>query len=292
MNNSAPQFYEYEGDGREPVSQALTDAGVLIVTLNRPRRRNAWNEEMELGYYEAIDRAVADASVRSIVVTGAGENFCPGMDVELLRQITRDGRTYMSERRPQTLLRLVPKPVVAAVSGLCAGIGFVQAVMADVRFTTADAKWSTAFSRIGLVAEDGVCWRLQRLCGDGAAADMLLSSRAISGTEAVSVGLANRVVEQADLLRAAVDYATDLAQRSPSSMALIKQQLLLDADDSAESSRHRAVRLLALAKSLPDYAEGVRALSEKTHPRFEGLPSHYGYLSLREPTSPSAQRTT
>jgi enoyl-CoA hydratase/carnithine racemase len=265
--------------GEPVVMQELTPDGVLIVTLNRPERRNAWTDDMELQFYAAIDRAVADEDVRSVLLTGAGDSFCPGMDLERLREITSGGRPFMSDRRPQTLLRLVPKAVIAAVSGPCAGIGFVQALMADVRFTALDARWSAAFSCIGLVAEDGVCWRLQRVCGDSVAADLLLSSRVVSGEEAATFGLANRAVERADVLPVALAYATELARRSPASISMIKQQLLLDADETAEMSRRRAVDLLARAKQLPDYTEGVRALSEKTAPRFAGLSPEHGYLS-------------
>jgi enoyl-CoA hydratase/carnithine racemase len=266
-----------------PVLQTLLPGGVLLITLNRPERHNAWIEEMELLYYAAFDRAVSDPAVRAVVLTGEGQTFCPGMDVNRLREITAEGRSYMTDRRRQTFLRTVPKPVVAAVDGACAGIGFVQALMADIRFTTPRAVWSAAFSRIGLVAEDAVCWRLQRLCGDGVAADLLLSSRRVSGAEAAAIGLANRVLPPEELLPAALDYAADLAMRSPHSMALIKSQLLLDADDTAEQSRRRATELLAQAKAHPDYAEGVRALTNRTPPDFLPLEADHGYLSEPEP---------
>jgi enoyl-CoA hydratase/carnithine racemase len=270
---------ETRNEAGEPlVTEDLLGNGVLLITLNRPERFNAWIEEMELQYYAAFDRAVTNEAVRAIVLTGAGRSFCPGMDIKRLAEITDQGPPYMSGRRPQTFLRFVPKPVVAAVNGACAGIGFVQAVMADVRFTAPAATWSVAFSRIGLVAEDGVAWRLQRLCGHGVAADLLLSSRRVAGTEAAALGLANRVVEPDSLISTAVDYAAELAIRSPMSLALIKRQLLMDADDTAEASRQRAVELLALAKMHPDYAEGVRALFSKTIPAFSGLPADHGYL--------------
>ena len=179
--------------GEPLVVHELDDHGVLTIRLNRPERANAWTEAMEAQYYAAIDRAAGDPDVRAVILTGTGPTFCPGVDLERLRQITVEGRPYALSRRPQTLLRDLPKPVVAAVNGACAGLGLVQAAMADVRFTTPEARWTASFSRIGLVAEDALAWRLQRLTGDEIAADLLLSARVVSGAEAVHLRLASRL---------------------------------------------------------------------------------------------------
>jgi enoyl-CoA hydratase/carnithine racemase len=251
------------------------DDGVCLITLNRPERANAWIDEMELQYFATLRRAARDQDVHAIVIAGAGHRFCPGMDLDRLTEITQGARPYLNDRSPQTLLRDIPKPVIAAVAGPCAGIGFVQAVMADIRFSTPDATWSAAFSRIGLIAEDAVAWRLQRLCGDGVAADLLLSSRPVKGTEAVQIGLANRLVAEPDLISAACTYAAELAERSALSLALIKRQLVLDASSSIGEARQRSVTWLAHAKTQPDYAEGVQALVERRRPRFPALPQDH-----------------
>ena len=200
------------------------------------------------------------------------------MDIERLREITANGSVYMDERRPQTFVRSLPKPVVAAVNGSCAGVGFVQAMMADVRFTATCARWSTSFSRLGLIAEDGLARRLQQVAGDETAADLLLSARVFDGAEAVHLRIASRALAREQLLGTAVDYAQDLAQRSPAAMALIKRQLVRDADSDLETARHRAVAYLAYAKSLPDYPEGVRAALDRRRPRFAGVAE--GYMEI------------
>lgn len=261
--------------GQPLVVHRTDEHGVCLVSLNRPERANAWIDEMEIQYFDTLRRVARDEEVRAVVIAGAGQRFCPGMDLDRLDEITRGGRPYLDNRPPQTFLRDVPKPVIAAVAGPCAGIGFVQAVMADIRFTTPGATWSAAFSRIGLVAEDAVAWRLQRLCGDGVAADLLLSSAPIKGAQAVQIGLANRLVDEADLIYAACEYAAELASRSPLSLALIKRQLVLDASSSIEEARQRSVTWLARAKGQPDYAEGVQALIQRRTPRFAPLPSDY-----------------
>jgi enoyl-CoA hydratase/carnithine racemase len=258
----------------EPVIlDQLTDDGVLLLTLNRPERHNAWTLEMELRYNELFDRAEADPAVRAVVLTGAGRSFCPGMDMSVLDGASSGARPWPTDLLPpRTRPMTLPKPVVAAINGACAGIGFNQAVMCDVRFTVPGARFAAAFSARGLVAEDGVSWILPRLVGHGHAADLLLSSRRFSAAEALSMGLVNRVVEPAELLPAALGYAAELARTaSPYAMSLIKRQLLDDQARGFVESRDSARALLATAKKAPDYREGVVSFLERRPPRFAGL---------------------
>ena len=255
------------------VLSELTGDGVLVLTLNRPDHHNAWTLEMELLYNELFDRAESDPQVRAVVVTGAGRSFCPGMDMSVLDGASSGARPWPTgllppRTRPMTL----PKPVVAAVNGGCAGIGFVQALMCDVRFAVPEAKFAASFSRRGLVAEDGVSWVLPRIVGYGHASDLLLSSRRVGGAEALGVGLVNRLVEPDELLPAALDYATELAREcSPYAMSLIKRQLLDDQARGFAGGRDAAIALLATAKRAPDYREGVLSFIERRSPQFAGL---------------------
>jgi enoyl-CoA hydratase/carnithine racemase len=251
----------------------LTDDGVMILTLNRPERHNAWTLEMELLYNELFDRAETDPRVRAVVLTGAGRSFCPGMDMSVLDGASSGARPWPTgQLPPRTRPMTFPKPVVAAVNGACAGIGFNQAVMCDVRFAVPQAKFAAAFSARGLVAEDGVSWILPRLVGHGNAADLLLSSRRITGTEAHSMGLVNRLVEPDDLLPEALAYAGALARSaSPYAMSLIKRQLADDQARTFAESSERAAELLAVAKRAPDYREGVLSFIERRPPAFPAL---------------------
>ncbi|MFE2213027.1 enoyl-CoA hydratase-related protein, partial [Streptomyces canus] len=139
----------------------LTDDGVMLLTLNRPERHNAWTLEMELLFNELFDRAEHDPRVRAVVLTGAGRSFCPGMDMSVLDAASSGARPWPTDQLPpRTRPMSFPKPVVAAVNGACAGIGFNQALMCDVRFAVPHAKFAAAFSARGLVAEDGVSWIL------------------------------------------------------------------------------------------------------------------------------------
>ncbi|WP_225438613.1 enoyl-CoA hydratase-related protein [Candidatus Frankia nodulisporulans] len=272
----------------DTVLRELDDDGVLLLTLNRPGRRNTWAYDMELRYVALLDEAMADPGVRVIVLTGAGEAFCAGMDMEVLRRATTDPSFVRPVRPSATIPRTVPKPIIAAVDGACAGVGFVQALMADLRFTTARSKWTTSFTRRGLIAEDTVTWLLPRLVGAGHAADLLFSGRVVRGDEAVRMGLANRLVEPDELLPAALDWARDVARNcSPWAVAQVKQQLARDDAADIEQSRLAANTVLDVARGKPDYREGVASFRERRPPRFEGLPADHPRIVLAaEPDAP------
>src|SRR5882762_9627808 len=209
-----------------------TDRGVALLTLNRPQRLNAWTTEMEHAYFGLLDECAASEEVRVIVVTGAGRGFCAGADMQGLQELS-DGNASRERggeaRRPQTLPLSVPKPIIAAINGPCAGIGLVQALMCDIRFAAVGAKLTTAFARRGLVAEHGISWLLPRLVGPARALDLLLSARVILGAEAAQLGLVNRALPSKGLLEGALAYAHDLAANcSPASMATMKRQIYAD----------------------------------------------------------------
>src|ERR1019366_349383 len=135
--------------------------------------------------------------VRVIVVTGAGRGFCAGADMQALQEIGDGGSSeeqLAAEGRPQSLPMSIPKPIIAAINGPCAGIGLVQALMCDIRLAAEGAKITTAFARRGLVAEHGISWILPRLVGPARALDLLLSGRVVLADEAQALGLVNRVL--------------------------------------------------------------------------------------------------
>jgi len=252
---------------------SVEDDGVALLTLNRPGRRNAWTPAMEHAYFEHLAAAGRDPAVRAIVVTGTGDTFCPGLDPEVLGSLTT-GSNYTENRRPQTFTTTVPKPVIAAINGNCAGIGLLQALYCDVRFVAESARLSTAFSRRGLMAEDGASWLLSNMIGHARALELLVSGRVITAREAHDLGLVHRVVETGpQTLIQALDYARSLATKvSPNAMAMIKSQIYRDTDSTLEQSRVRAQQLLVAAKQHPDFQEGVASFLEKRDPRFLPYP--------------------
>jgi enoyl-CoA hydratase/carnithine racemase len=257
------------------VVQLQIEDGVALLTLNRPERLNAWTTEMEHLYFALLEQCATDEQVRTIVVTGAGRGFCAGADMQQL-QALGDGTLAESaetvERHPQSFPLTIPKPIIAAVNGACAGIGLVQALMCDVRFAAEGAKLTTAFARRGLVAEHGISWILPRLVGPARALDLLLSGRVVFAEEAQTLGLVNRVLAPDRLLDAALDYARELAaQCSPASMATMKRQVYADLASTLPDALAEADRLMFASFTAPDFAEGVASFLKRRDPRFAAL---------------------
>ncbi len=250
--------------------------GVATLTLNRPDRMNAWTSPMEARYFDLLERAAASPSVRAIVVTGAGRGFCPGADMDLLSGAAGDEADGLTATgpgsRPKTFATTVPKIIVAAVNGACAGVGLVQALCCDVRFAAAGAKWTTAFSRRGLVAEYGSSWLLPRLVGTSRALDLLASGRVFTSEEALQLGLVSRVLPPDDLLPAAQAYASDLAAScSPASMAVMKRQVYTELHAGLGAAERHAIQLMVESFGRPDFKEGVSSFLDRRPPKFGRL---------------------
>jgi enoyl-CoA hydratase/carnithine racemase len=264
------------GEDMSEVVQKSVQDGVALLTLNRPDRLNAWTAEMERAYFGLLEECAASAEIRVIVVTGAGRGFCAGADMQELRAIGDGAATTAAahDRRPQTFPLSIPKPIIAAINGACAGIGLVQALMCDVRFAADGAKLTTAFARRGLIAEHGISWILPRLVGPAHALDLLLSGRVVLAEEAQTLGLVNRTFAPERLLEATLDYARELVVNcSPASMATIKRQVYSDLEHSLADTLAGADRLMLESFTAPDFAEGVTSFLERRDPRFASLES-------------------
>lgn len=258
--------------GTETVLYSV-DAGVATITLNRPDRLNAWNQEMGIAYSDALAEAAADPEVRAVIVTGAGRGFCAGADMSLLETIGGGAAVVGESRRvlPTETIR-VPKPVIAAINGATAGLGLVIALCCDIRFAAAGAKFTSAFSRRGLIAEYGSSWLLPRLVGTARALDILLSGRVFLAAEALEMGLVNRVEPNDGLLEAATAYARDLAENCPpEAMSVIKQQVYRHLEVDLETAVRESIGLMEHSLTTDDFREGVAAYVEQRPPRFKRL---------------------
>ncbi len=246
--------------------------GIATITLNRPERLNAWNGDIGHLYWTYLDQAAADDAVKVIIVTGAGRGFCSGADMDVLQGIgAAGGITGEGRRRDehQTYTLSIPKPVIAVVNGSCAGLGMVQAVMADVRFAAAGTKFTTAFSRRGLIAEHGIGWVLPKLVGPSRALDLLMSARVILSEEALEMGLVNRVYPADQLMAEARAYALDLAANvSPTSMAVIKKQVWHGVQNDMATNNSLSDSEMRASLKRGDFKEGVSSFLEKRPPSF------------------------
>jgi len=215
--------------------------------------------------------------VRVIVVTGAGRGFCAGADMDVLQGIG-SGRAEPSadtggdpDWKPTHAMTL-PKPVIAAVNGACAGLGFVLALACDIRFAAAGAKFTVAFSRRGLIGEHGMSWTLPRLVGQAVALDLMLSGRVFLAEEAKELGVVNQVFPAESLLDETLAYAHDLAVNvSPTSMAVMKRQVYTHPSMSVDDALAESNRLMAESLRRPDFKEGVASFVEKRPPDFAPL---------------------
>lgn len=267
-------------DGEPAVLYEARGSGVAVVTFNRPERMNAWGNPMSSEFYRCVDAAEADPGVRVIVITGKGRAFCAGGDMGGLQTISADtagsaGDTdysaLVAERHPYFLTQLT-KPVIAAINGSVAGMGLAQALMADIRFAAAGAKFTTSFARRGLVAEYGISWILPRLIGWTKAVELLLSGRTFFAEEAAELGLITGVVPGEKLMDHVIAYAEDIARNcAPSSLAVMKCQLYADAGMGMVETSQKAEKLMHESMQRSDFIEGITAFFEKRLPIFPPL---------------------
>ena len=246
--------------------------GVGVVTLNKPDRLNAWSAAMSAAFFTRLEEARTRDDVRVVVVTGAGRGFCPGADMDALNQIRANpsagaGAATGAGRFSDMLT--YPKPIIAAVNGAVAGVGLVMALFCDLRFAASGVKFTTAFSRRGLIAEYGSSWALPRLIGNARALDLLLSGRVFTAEEAERLGVINGVVAPDELMSHVLAYAQDLADNCcPTSWAVMKKQVYGDWETDADAATTAAIRLMNESLVRDDFQEGVQSYLDKRAPKF------------------------
>jgi enoyl-CoA hydratase/carnithine racemase len=270
-----------------------TANGVATITLNRPEKLNAWTAAMQTSIKQAMEQAANDDSVRAIVVTGAGRGFCAGADMGGLQQIDAAKWDDRALARAEPAINLhnaklgpdvtahyggrfgylmsIPKPIIAAINGPCAGIGLVFALFCDLRFAASQAKFTTSFAQRGLVAEHGVSWILPRLTGVAHALDILFTARKFGADEAERINLVNRTFPQETFIASVDEYVKLLVTTvSPRSLAVMKAQiwkaLYQDLNDAVAVGDAEMQKSFSTA----DFKEGVAHFVEKRVPKFTG----------------------
>jgi enoyl-CoA hydratase/carnithine racemase len=257
---------------------------VATITLDRPERLNAWTATMNAEYRAHLQAAADDPGVRVIVVTGAGRGFCAGAESDdLVGHVERGsydagapddlatpGYGVRDEFDAELAYHFgIDKPILAAINGPVAGLGFALSCYHDLRFAARGATFTTAHGRLGLPCAFGLAWLLPRLIGLPRALDLILSSRRFDADEAHGLGLVTAVVDGPDLLDHVYGYARTLATTvSPASLAASKRQVYEAFHLSVAESVRAAEALLDPMMAGPDYREGVAALREKRPPVF------------------------
>jgi 2-(1,2-epoxy-1,2-dihydrophenyl)acetyl-CoA isomerase len=260
------------GDARTLYGLRVQDEGaVRVVTLDRPERRNPIDLEIRPVLAEVFEEADADPKLRAIVLTGRDGAFCAGGDLKTMHRMSPE----VSTPRLQAAQRIVramaggSTPIVAAVDGAAFAAGLGLAIACDHVVASTRARFSGAFTGVGLAADLGISWSLPRRVGPSRAQNMMMGGPPLSAQEALDIGLVDRVVAPEEVVDAAMAEARRFAEGPPQSFALIKRHFASPPAD-LESALQREVLIQAELMDSGDYAEGVSAFAEKRRPVFEG----------------------
>ncbi|MFG3168568.1 enoyl-CoA hydratase/isomerase family protein [Streptomyces sp. NPDC048200] len=249
--------------------------GIATILLNRPDRKNAFTIEMVHAWADALAEAQRDPTVRVIVVTGAGDSFCSGVDLAAFKGEQRSplGEKELltqSVHRVALTLEDVDKPVLAAVTGPAVGAGMDMALLCDLRFAGRSARFSEGYIKVGLVPGDGGCWLLPRAVGTSTALRMLWTGDFVGADEALRIGLVDEVHDDVALLDATYAYAARLAERPPVAIRTIKRAVRQGARHDLRTALDLISSHMAVITSTEDSAEAFAAFQEKRPGLFTG----------------------
>jgi enoyl-CoA hydratase/carnithine racemase len=249
---------------------------VGVVTLNRPDAKNALSIEMKRALHRVIPELGASAEVGCVLLTGAGGAFCAGGDT---KRMASEGRPPSPEDRKRQLrweheipraLHRLEKPTIAALPGPAAGAGFALSLACDLRLMAESAFVTTAYARLGLSGDYGASWFLTRLLGPARAREVMFLGERLLAADCERLGLANRVLPDANFAASALAYATRIAAGPPIALRYMKDNLNRSLTDSLESVLDVEAERMVQGAGTEDYEEAVKAFAEKRAPVFRG----------------------
>ena len=257
----------------ETITVEKRDSGVAVLTINRPDKLNALNKQVHSEGVAALDELKRDASVRVLVITGAGEkSFIAGADIsEFSGQTPVTQRNLFHERTFFNSIDTFPKPTIAMVNGFCLGGGNELALACDLRVCSENAKFSQPEINLGIMPGGGGTQRLTRLIGEGRAMEIMLTGDMIDAETALKFGLVNYVHPSAELEAKTMELAEKIATKAPIALQLSKEAVKFAARSNLDEGLRREVDLFAICFSTEDKKEGVSAFLEKRKPEFKGM---------------------
>lgn len=246
--------------------------GIARITLNRPDRYNAFNEEMSAEFIDALKTCGKDAAIRAVVITGAGKAFCSGQDLKDVQGKTRSlGESV--ERRYNPMIRLVvetEKPFICAMNGVAAGAGASLALACDYVVASENASMLWAFANIGLVLDSGSSWFLPRMAGARKAFELATLGEKISAAQALELGMINAVLPAEQVEARVNEIASRYAKAPTKAIGLIKRMLNRSNHSTLNEMLEMEKNGQEIAGRTHDYKEGVNAFVEKRPAVFTG----------------------
>ena len=247
------------------------DAHVATLTFNQPQKRNAYSPEMAVKLTQYLRECDADPDVRCVIITGAGDAFCVGLDLNDVRERgaaeePEEGDGHPTQRVLRTYPFQISKPVICAINGAAGGFGAAYPLTCDIRLAAEEANIAFSFVKWGLIPEMGTTWTLPRLIGIEKTSDLLLTGRKVSGREAAEMGLVLRAVPRSELMEEARKLALDIANgSSPTAVSIVKRMTWGRMMDEGELYRaiYEDDDAIAWAIKGPDAAEGNAAFFAK-----------------------------
>jgi 2-(1,2-epoxy-1,2-dihydrophenyl)acetyl-CoA isomerase len=261
--------------------QVENNNGVALITLNRPDKLNSFNTEMHIEMQQALDNAVSDDAVKSILITGAGRGFCAGQDLSD-RAVSAESENETAaapdlsssiEKYYNPLIRRItnsPKPIICAVNGVAAGAGASIAIACDVVIAARSASFVLAFANIGLVPDSGCTWNLTHAIGLARAKAFAMLGERVKAEQALEWGMIWQVADNENLMSEAIILAERLAAQPPLAMQHTKQLMNTAFEHSLDSQVERERLAMQYLGKTEDYKEGVAAFMEKRKPVYQG----------------------
>jgi enoyl-CoA hydratase/carnithine racemase len=254
----------------------VTVGSIATIKLNRPEKLNAFGGPMREEILDALDKIAADDGIRAVIVTGEGRGFSAGGDIQHLKHL-RDNRDENGFRnvlaqgqKITRTMRSLPKPVIAAINGPCAGAGLSFALGCDIRISSDTATFGPSFALIGLHPDWGGSWFLPKLVGTAKACELVFTGTMISAQDAEKIGLVNRVVQSDELLTVVNELAGRIAKNPPGVLRLAKESIYRSLTSDLETAFKRESEAQMECFYSEDFIEGVAAFLEKRRPQFKG----------------------
>jgi 2-(1,2-epoxy-1,2-dihydrophenyl)acetyl-CoA isomerase len=252
--------------------------GVGTINLNRPKAYNALNIDLAEGLRDAVIRCDEDANIRAVMITGNGPAFCSGGDIrQMMEAVLRDGHagsflktlTVSLHATTATMVHMA-KPVITAVHGAAAGAGFSLALAGDLVLAADNARFTVAYTAIGLAPDGSSTFTLPRLIGAKRALELMYTNRPLSAAEAKELGIVNQVFPAARFAQLARDFAVSLANGPTIALGHAKKLVTLSAQSSFETQMEHERRAIAACGHTEDFIGAANAFLSKRQPRFRG----------------------